>query len=65
MTEVFTHGYTTKAARAGERGIGLALTRLICQRRGGEVEVENTPTGAKFVARLTVEAAIGHAEEKR
>src|SRR6478609_8203601 len=62
VTEVFTHGYTTKAARAGERGIGLALTRLICQRRGGEVEVENTPTGAKFVARLTVEAV---AEEKR
>lgn len=57
VTEVFTHGYTTKAARAGERGIGLALTRLICQRRGGEVEVESTPTGAKFVARLTVEAA--------
>src|SRR5689334_17216008 len=56
VTEVFTHGYTTKAARAGERGIGLALTRLICQRRGGEVDVENTPTGAKFVARLTVEA---------
>ncbi|GGN09791.1 ATPase [Terrabacter tumescens] len=59
VTEVFTHGYTTKAARAGERGIGLALTRLICQRRGGEVEVENTPTGAKFVARLTVEAGSG------
>src|SRR6476659_1411229 len=56
VTEVFTHGYTTKAARAGERGIGLALTRLICQRRGGEVDVENTPTGAKFVARLSVEA---------
>ncbi len=65
VTEVFTHGYTTKAARAGERGIGLALTRLICQRRGGEVEVENTPTGAKFLARLTVEAANGHTEEKR
>lgn len=54
-TEVFTHGFTTKAAEAGERGIGLALTRLICQRRGGEVDVENTPTGARFVARLTVE----------
>ncbi|HSU73966.1 MAG TPA: ATP-binding protein [Terrabacter sp.] len=65
VTEVFTHGYTTKAARAGERGIGLALTRLICQRRGGEVEVENTPTGAKFVARLTVEAAPVLTEEKR
>lgn len=65
VTEVFTHGYTTKAARAGERGIGLALTRLICQRRGGEVDVENTPTGAKFVARLTVEAAPVLVEEKR
>jgi sensor histidine kinase regulating citrate/malate metabolism len=65
VTEVFTHGYTTKAARAGERGIGLALTRLICQRRGGEVEVENTPTGARFVARLTVEVAAAGGEERR
>ncbi|GAB3886588.1 ATP-binding protein [Terrabacter terrigena] len=56
VTEVFTHGFTTKAAQAGERGIGLALTRLICQRRGGEVDVDNTPDGARFVARLTVEA---------
>ncbi|MEO7753762.1 MAG: ATP-binding protein [Terracoccus sp.] len=54
VTEVFTHGFTTKAAQAGERGIGLALTRLICQRRGGEVQVENTPSGARFAARLTV-----------
>ncbi len=35
--EVFAHGFTTKAATSGERGIGLALTRLVCQRRGGEV----------------------------
>ncbi|CAM5463781.1 ATP-binding protein [Streptomyces violaceorubidus] len=28
--EVFSHGFTTKAARQGERGIGLALTRLVC-----------------------------------
>lgn len=54
VTEVFTHGFTTKAAQAGERGIGLALTRMVCQRRGGEVEVENTPNGARFAARLTV-----------
>ena len=57
VTEVFTHGFTTKAAEAGERGIGLALTRLICQRRGGEVEVERTPSGATFIARLTIEPA--------
>jgi sensor histidine kinase regulating citrate/malate metabolism len=54
VTEVFTHGFTTKAAEAGERGIGLALTRLVCQRRGGEVQVDNTPNGARFAARLTV-----------
>ena len=64
VTEVFTHGFTTKAARAGERGIGLALTRLICQRRGGEVEVENTPMGAKFIARLTVEAVTTQPEDR-
>ena len=52
--EVFTHGFTTKAAQSGERGIGLALTRLVCQRRGGEVTVENTEDGAKFTAHLTV-----------
>lgn len=62
VTEVFTHGFTTKAAEAGERGIGLALTRMVCQRRGGEVEVDNTPNGARFAARLTVEP---NAEEAR
>lgn len=55
VTEVFAHGFTTKVAQAGERGIGLALTRLTCQRHGGEVSLENTPDGARFAARLTVE----------
>jgi sensor histidine kinase regulating citrate/malate metabolism len=53
-TEVFEHGFTTKAAQGGERGIGLALTLLICKRRGGEVVAQNTPDGAEFVARMTV-----------
>ncbi|MCM0675919.1 ATP-binding protein [Micromonospora phytophila] len=53
-TEVFTHGFTTKAARGGERGIGLALTRLVCHRRGGEVAVTNTEEGAMFTARMSV-----------
>jgi two-component system, CitB family, sensor kinase len=53
-TEVFEHGFTTKAARGGERGIGLALTRLICHRRGGEVEINNTADGAEFVARMAI-----------
>jgi two-component system CitB family sensor kinase len=52
--EVFTHGFTTKAARGGERGIGLALTRLVCKRRGGEIAVTNTAEGAMFTARMSV-----------
>ncbi|MET8978863.1 ATP-binding protein [Streptomyces sp. NPDC004539] len=53
--EVFTHGFTTKAAEGGERGIGLALTRLVCERHGGEIQVD----GAVFTARMTVRAAEG------
>ena len=56
-TEVFEHGFTTKAAKDGERGIGLALTKLICRRRGGEVGVRNTNDGAEFVARMTITPA--------
>ncbi|MFJ5262329.1 ATP-binding protein [Streptomyces sp. NPDC088387] len=52
--EVFEHGFTTKVAREGERGIGLALTRLVCERHGGEIAVTNTPDGAEFTARMTV-----------
>ncbi|MGW0335544.1 ATP-binding protein [Streptomyces sp. NPDC003011] len=52
--EVFAHGFTTKAAQEGERGIGLALTRLVCERHGGEIAVTNTPDGAMFTARMTV-----------
>jgi len=52
--EVFEHGFTTKAAESGEHGIGLALTRLMCQRRGGEVRLDNTGDGAMFTATLNV-----------
>jgi two-component system CitB family sensor kinase len=52
--EVFSHGFTTKAAQGGDRGIGLALTRLVCKRRGGEVSVTNTYAGAMFTARMSV-----------
>ncbi|MFJ1540896.1 ATP-binding protein [Micromonospora chalcea] len=52
--EVFAHGFTTKAAEGGERGIGLALTRMVCHRRGGEVAVANTDEGAMFTARMSV-----------
>ncbi|MFR9730136.1 ATP-binding protein [Saccharopolyspora sp. MS10] len=56
VAEVFRHGFSTKAARDGERGLGLALTRRICHRRGGSVQVRNEH-GAVFTARLP-----GHAE---
>jgi sensor histidine kinase regulating citrate/malate metabolism len=46
--EVFRHGFTTKAASHGERGIGLALIRRACLRRGGSVSV----SGSVFTARL-------------
>jgi two-component system, CitB family, sensor kinase len=50
--EVFRQGYTTKqGGPGGERGIGLALIRLICQRHGGDVTVHNEG-GAVFTARL-------------
>ncbi|WAZ19873.1 ATP-binding protein [Streptomyces cinnabarinus] len=52
--EVFSHGFTTKAAQEGERGMGLALTRLVCERHGGEISVTNTPEGAMFTARMSV-----------
>ncbi|GAA1611216.1 MULTISPECIES: sensor histidine kinase [Kribbella] len=54
--EVFAHGFTTKAAAEGERGIGLAMTRMICRRRGGEVAVTNlTEGGAAFIARMSTQ----------
>ncbi|GAA2126887.1 sensor histidine kinase regulating citrate/malate metabolism [Glycomyces algeriensis] len=49
--EVFEHGYTTKAA-AGEHGIGLALTKLVCEHHGGSVALEHTEQGARFTAVL-------------
>lgn len=52
MEDIFRQGYTTKAPRDNSgRGFGLALTRLICLRRGGEVTVHNED-GAVFTARL-------------
>jgi two-component system, CitB family, sensor kinase len=47
--EVFEHGFTTKAAADGQRGIGLALIRMVCARRGGQVRVHNDD-GAVFGA---------------
>ena len=55
--EVFRHGFTTKAAEQGQRGLGLALTRQACLRRGGSVRVRNED-GAVFTARLPAEVPV-------
>jgi sensor histidine kinase regulating citrate/malate metabolism len=56
---VFTQGYSTKVDAAGDgRGFGLALTRLVCRRRGGDVRVHNDG-GAVFTATLPVEPGAG------
>ncbi|GES00092.1 histidine kinase [Acrocarpospora corrugata] len=49
--EVFREGFTTKIAHSGSRGLGLALTRQTCLRRGGWVRVHNA-NGAVFTALL-------------
>lgn len=52
--DVFTSGFTTKVAtNGGRRGFGLALTRLVCTRRGGDVYVHNED-GAVFTAHLPI-----------
>ncbi|HEU4426344.1 MAG TPA: sensor histidine kinase [Pilimelia sp.] len=52
--EVFRRGYTTKDGTEGHGGIGLALIRLICTRRGGGVEV----AGATFTARIPLSCEV-------
>ena len=55
VDEVFREGFTTKAAQSGPRGLGLALTRQACLRRGGWVRVANSG-GAVFTALLPAKA---------
>jgi C4-dicarboxylate-specific signal transduction histidine kinase len=55
--EVFRNGFTTKAAAQGQRGLGLALTRQTCMRRGGFVQVHNDD-GAVFTAQLPMEVPV-------
>jgi signal transduction histidine kinase len=56
--QVFRQGYSTKTSTTdGGRGFGLALVRLVCRRRGGDVVVhnhdgDNGDNGAVFTATL-------------
>jgi two-component system CitB family sensor kinase len=55
--EIFRQGFTTKQAGGpqpgsdGGRGFGLALSRVVCRRAGGDLTVAND-NGAVFTARL-------------
>ena len=54
VSSIFEHGITTKRVDPMEHGVGLALTRLVCRRRGGEITVEREDGATSFVARLGV-----------
>ncbi|WP_392543486.1 ATP-binding protein [Oryzobacter telluris] len=55
---LFEHGVTTKRVDPMEHGVGLALTRLVCRRRGGEIDVERVDGVTSFVARLGVSTFV-------
>lgn len=52
MSTLFVRGWSTKKTEpGGSRGIGLALVRMVCTKRGGEVSVSNDD-GAVFTVDL-------------
>jgi two-component system CitB family sensor kinase len=51
MDDIFRQGFSTKNSSDGGRGYGLALARVVCQRRGGRLTVHNEG-GAVFTAEL-------------
>jgi sensor histidine kinase regulating citrate/malate metabolism len=53
VEEIFRQGFSTKeAGPADGRGFGLALSRVVCRRSGGDLTVANDG-GAVFTARFT------------
>lgn len=56
VDQLFRRGFSTKGSD-GERGIGLALVRLVCRRRGGDVTAHNEE-GAVFTARLPMRSKV-------
>jgi two-component system CitB family sensor kinase len=58
LDRVFVQGFSTKPEDPSEpHGLGLALTRLVCERRGGGVSVHND-RGAVFEARLPLRQEV-------
>lgn len=48
---IFSRGFSTKPSGPAGRGVGLALVRLVCSQRGGEISV-HSDNGATFEATL-------------
>lgn len=61
--DIFRHGYSTKPAGPGGRGIGLALVRQAVQRLGGTLAV-NGRRGAKFEVFLPAAVPPGKEPEQ-
>ncbi|TYL50116.1 PAS domain-containing protein [Nocardioides sp. BGMRC 2183] len=64
VEDVFVRGFSTKSGTPGGRGIGLALARMVCRRRGGEVMLspprpETDMPGAEFTAVLPIATPRG------
>ncbi|MGL5817722.1 MAG: ATP-binding protein [Phycicoccus sp.] len=55
---LFEHGVTTKRVDPMKHGVGLALTRLVCRRRGGEIQVARAEDVTTFAARLGVSTFV-------
>jgi two-component system, CitB family, sensor kinase len=63
-SRVFDQGFSTKAhADPGERGWGLALSRVVCERRGGRIFMTRVDGRTEFTATLPV--TVGSEEEVR
>jgi two-component system, CitB family, sensor kinase len=64
-SRVFDQGFSTKPSTdPGGRGWGLALSRVVCEQRGGSVRVTRTDTGRTvFTAVLPERTATGSREE--
>jgi sensor histidine kinase regulating citrate/malate metabolism len=66
-SRVFDQGFSTKpSSDPGGRGWGLALSRLVCQRRGGSVRVTRSDTGRTvFTAALPETSPAPRREEAK
>jgi sensor histidine kinase regulating citrate/malate metabolism len=60
--EIFRRGWSSKAATAEGRGVGLALVQVVCERRGGFVTVRPAADGDGAVFEATLPGAHEGAE---